>query len=340
MTIGFGVIGAGQMGNVHAAAIGAVADARVVAVADVDEARARQLADEHKLEHCYTDYRKLLEVPDVKAVVVATPDGLHCEPSVASAQAGKHVLVEKPIATTMADADKIIAAADTAKVKLAVGHTVRYDTKHTQISDEINSGALGQVLSIYSRRIAYVTEARRLGGRVSAEQYLAVHDLDLILWFFNDDVVRVTSEIATGPVQEELGIHDMCWIMVKSRRGAVGVVECGWALPAALGCGGDIKLEVIGSKGAAYVDVLPTAVSICTEEGWRFPDVVHWTRLHGDLVGLFREQIRCFVQAIMRDQPPKVTGLDGRRSLEIVLAAKRSYESNVPVTLPLTEEDQ
>ena len=336
MTIGFGIIGAGLMGNVHAAAIDAVADAELIAVADIDAERAGQLAEQHPGSDVLTDYRALLARPEVQAVVIATPDGLHCEPAVDAAGAGKHVLLEKPIATTMEDADRIIAAAEAAQIKLAIGYCSRYDTTHAEIKRQIDTGSLGTVMSVYSRRHAIITEARRLAGRVSVEQYLAVHDLDLMLWYLDDDVVRVTSEIVTGPVYEELGVHDICWIMIKTRRGGVGVVECGWVLSAALGCAGDLRLEVIGAKGSAYADVLPSCLSLCTEEGWQFPDVLHWTKLHGELVGWYREQIRCFVGAIERDEPPRVTGRDGRRSLEIVLAARHSYEKHVPVSLPLT----
>ena len=338
MAVGFGIIGAGMMGNVHADAIDAVADAKLIAVADVDAERAGQLAERHHLSNSSTDYDTLLQLPEVQAVVIATPDPLHCEPAVDAARAGKHVLLEKPIATTMDDADRIIAAATAAGIKLAIGYCSRYDTTHVEIKQQIEAGSLGQVMSVYSRRNAFITEARRLEGRVSVEQYLAVHDLDLMLWYLDDDVTRVTSEIVAGPVYEELGVHDICWIMIKTRRGGVGVVECGWVLPATLGRAGDLCLEVVGSKGCAYADVLPAGLSLCTEEGWQFPDVLHWTGLHGKLVGWYREQIRCFIEAIERDEQPLVTGRDGRRSLEIVLAARQSYKTHTPVSLPLGGE--
>ena len=337
MAIGFGIIGAGQMGAVHAAAIDAVSEAQLIAVADVDAKRADILAGEHGLQYVFTDYNHLLALRNVDAVVIATPDQLHCEPAVASSNAGKHVLLEKPIATNLRDADRIIASSKAANVKLAIGHCSRYDTTHTAIKEQIETGSLGDVMSIYSKRHAFITEARRLGGRVSVEQYLAVHDLDLMLWYLNDEVVRVTAEIVAGPVQNELGVHDICWTMFKTRRGAVGIVESGWVLPAKLGMGGDVRFEVVGSKGIAYGQVLPNTVAICNDDGWQFPDVQHWSKLHGNLVGWYAEQVRCFVQSIERDEPPVATGDDGRRSLEVIIAARYSYQKNETVSLPFTE---
>ena len=122
MAIGFGIIGAGQMGAVHAAAIDAVSEAQLIAVADVDAKRADILAGEHGLQYVFTDYNHLLALRNVDAVVIATPDQLHCEPAVASSNAGKHVLLEKPIATNLRDADRIIASSKAANVKLAIGH--------------------------------------------------------------------------------------------------------------------------------------------------------------------------------------------------------------------------
>ena len=102
-----------------------------------------------------------------------------------------------------------------------------------------------------------------------------------------------------------------------------------------MGRTGDLCLEVIGSRATAFANVLPTPLSLCTEDGWQFPDVWHWTKLHGQLVGWYREQIRCFVETIERDETPIVTGSQARRSLEVILAARQSYENHLPVSLPL-----
>lgn len=98
-------------------------------------------------------------------------------------------------------------------------------TTHSKIKEEIDDGTMGTVISIFGRRNATIEIARRLASRVRIEEFLAAHDLDLILWYLDDKVDRVTSEIVIGPVQEEYGTHDICWIMVKTRRGAVGVVS-------------------------------------------------------------------------------------------------------------------
>jgi predicted dehydrogenase len=334
--VGIGIIGAGLMGDLHACAFATLPQARVCAVADLDEQRASMVAKKNGIDRVFTDYRRLLDLPDVQAVLIATPEPVHADPAVQAARASKHILLEKPIATTLADADRIVAAAREAGVKLQIGYPLRFDTTHVQIKESINNGSLGEVLSVYSRRNNCISEARRLKGRVTVEQYLAIHDVDLILWYLDDDVVRVSAEIVKGPVYAELGQHDICWIMLKTRRGAVGIVECGWVLPAALGRGGDMNIEVVGSKSVAYATILPTPLALCGPGGWEFPDVLHWTKLHGELVGMYREQARCFLNAIIRGEEPLASGEDGRRSLEVILAVAKAYETGLPVTLPLS----
>ena len=336
--VGIGIIGAGLMGDLHACAFAALPQARVCAVADIDEQRASMVAKKNGIDRVFTDYRRLLDLPDVQAVLIATPESVHADPAVQAARAGKHILLEKPIATTLADADRIVAAARDAGVKLQIGYPLRFDTTHVQIKECINNGSLGEVLSVYSRRNNFITEARRLKGRVTVEQYLGIHDADLILWYLDDDVVRVSAEIVKGPVHAELGQHDICWFMLKTRRGAVGIVECGWVLPAALGRGGDMNIEVVGSKSVAYATVLPTPFALCGPGGWEFPDVLHWKILHGELVGMYKEQARCFLNAIIRGEEPLASGEDGRRSLEVILAVAKAYETGLPVTLPLSAQ--
>ena len=331
-----GIIGAGLMGDIHTAALHALSNADIVGIADIDLSRAKAVAQKFEVKHVFADYNELLAMEGVNAVVIATPEPFHKDPAIAAAEAGKHILLEKPIATTLQDSDAIINAARRSGVKLQIGYCCRFDTTHAEIKTRIDNGFMGDILHVFSRRHASINEARRLQGRVTIDEYLAVHDADLLLWYLNDDVVRVSAEIVQGPVYEEFGQHDMCCITLKTKRGAVGVIEVGWVLPEKLGRGGDLDLKVIGSKSVAYATVYPTPLVLCGPDGWEFPDVLHWTSLHGQLVGFYREQARCFLDAIAKDEEPLVTGEMGRKSLEVVLAAQKSYQSDgQAIALPL-----
>ena len=340
--IGIGIIGAGFMGMLHARAFSQLPDAHVPALADPALKSAPSLPDQQEKPGLYMDYSELLAREDVDAVVIATPEDLHRNAVEAAASAGKHILLEKPIATTLEDADAIIDAASEGGVKLMMAHILRFDTRYAQIRAAVTEGTIGKPLVCYARRNAPIQEARRLGGRVEVEDYISVHDLDQAFWFFDDDAVHVSAEIVEGPVMEELGVHDFIWITVKFKGGGLAVIETGWGLsesmvqwkkPESWGGFGDVCLQLIGERGSLYLNYRPMSLSAVDEEGWKFPDTVHWPQLHGEVVGAVLEEDRYFLK-VLRDEREIITrGEDGRRALEVVLAAKQSYTETRIVTL-------
>lgn len=340
--IGIGIIGAGFMGMLHARAFSQLADARVVAASDPALKAAPTLPGRHQPLAFYPEYNTLLERDDVQAVVVATPEYDHREIVVQAAAAGKHVLLEKPIATTLEDADAIIAAANKHQIKLMMAHLLRYDVRYAQIKAAVEAGAIGKPLVCYARRNAPVQEARRLKGRVEVEEYISVHDIDQLFWYFNDRAVKVTAEVVEGPVKQELGVHDFIWITIRFAGGGLGIVETGWGLseqlvkwqrPASWGGFGDVCLELIGEKGSLYLDYRPMTLAAVDEEGWKFPDTLHWPQLHGEVVGDVLEEDRYFLRVLWHNEAIISTAEDGRNALEVVLAAQRSFREDRPVRL-------
>jgi predicted dehydrogenase len=341
-TVGIGIIGAGFMGMLHARALSQLADVQVVAASDPALEAAPQLRGQSEPIQLFPDHRKLLENPDIQAVVIATPETLHREAVEDAAAAGKHILLEKPIATTLEDADRIIEAADKNGIKLMMAHLLRYDVRYAQIKTAVQEGTIGKPLVCYARRNAVVQEARRLGGRVEVEEYISVHDVDQIFWYFDDKAVKVSAEIAEGPVMKELGVHDFIWITIRFKNGGLGIVETGWGLsesivkwqrPSSWGGFGDVCLELIGEKGSLYLDYRPMTLSAVDEEGWKFPETLHWPEMHGEVVGDVLDEDRYFIGVVRGQREIISTGRDGRNALEVVLAAQRSYREDRPVRL-------
>jgi predicted dehydrogenase len=341
-TVGIGIIGAGFMGMLHARALSQLADVQVVAASDPALEAAPQLRGQSEPIQLFPDHRKLLENPDIQAVVIATPETLHREAVEDAAAAGKHILLEKPIATTLEDADRIIEAADKNGIKLMMAHLLRYDVRYAQIKTAVQEGTIGKPLVCYARRNAVVQEARRLGGRVEVEEYISVHDVDQIFWYFDDKAVKVSAEIAEGPVMKELGVHDFIWITIRFKNGGLGIVETGWGLsesivkwqrPSIWGGFGDVCLELIGEKGSLYLDYRPMTLSAVDEEGWKFPETLHWPEMHGEVVGDVLDEDRYFIGVVRGQREIISTGRDGRNALEVVLAAQRSYREDRPVRL-------
>ncbi len=341
-TIGIGIIGAGFMGMLHARALSQLPDVHVVAVSDPAVKEKPRLPDQEQPLDAYQDHAALLARQDIQAVVIASPENLHCKVAIDAARAGKDILLEKPIATTMEDADTIIAETAKQKVKLMMAHLLRYDTRYAQIKDAVDDGAIGRPMVCYARRNASVTEARRLNGRVEVEEYISVHDIDQIFWYFNDRVVKVSAEISEGPVKKELGVHDFIWITIRFAGGGLGIVETGWGLteamakwrrPPSWGGFGDVCLELVGEKGSLYLDYKPMTLTGIDDEGWKFPDTLHWPQMHGEIVGDVLDEDRYFLHVIKGKRPIISSGQDGRNALEVVLAAQRSWREGAPVRL-------
>jgi predicted dehydrogenase len=292
----------------------------------------------------YADYLRMLSQHKPDAVIIATPEPFHLDPVEAAAQAGCHIFLEKPIATSMEDADAIIQSCNAAQVKLMVGYILRFEVSYALIQSAVAEGSIGRFLSAYARRIATINEARRLGGRVSPASYIGVHDIDQMLWYHPVPVKSVYAKALCGRVWEELGTYDSAWIMIEFEDGALGVHEVGWCLPeewakwqspASWGGFGDVRMNVIGTEGNLSLDFTPMDLFGVNREGWKLPDTRHWPAMHNKLVGAARLEVEHFFDCILQDRSPLVTGEDGRRSLEVMLAAEKSIAEGQPVSLPL-----
>ena len=339
-----GVIGAGFMGGLHARVVAESGFGHLAAVADPEVGRGGELAARHGAT-AYPSHEAMLASERLAGVIVATPEPLHRDAVVAAAGHGAAVLVEKPIAASLGDADSMIAACDAAGVSLMVGYILRFEPAYARIKQAAEAGTLGRILTGYARRNAPIGEGRRLAGRTTVVNYLAVHDLDQLLWSNPSPPVRVSAKAVRGKIHEEFGVADFTWITVEFADGSLGVVESGWALsegwagwstPAAWGGFGDVELNLIGTDGLASLDFTPMNLyGVDDREGWRLPDTRHWPVINGRLVGALKNEVDHFLDCVAAGTPPLIDGREGRRSLEVGLAADRSISEGRPVDLPL-----
>lgn len=341
--ITFAVIGAGFMGKVLARVGHELPYARCVAAADVELANAQQLVDEYGGK-AYSDYDEMLDRERADAVIVATPEYLHLQPVLAASQRGSHVFVEKPFATTLADADAMIQGCKDAGVKLMVGHILRFEVNYAMIQAAVQEGNIGRFLSAYARRITPIGEAYRLGGRVSPITYIAVHDIDQILWYHPAPIKSVYGRALKGRVWDVFRTYDCAWLMIEFEDGALGIHEVGWCLPeewagwkkpASWGGFGDVCMNVIGTDGVLNLNFTPMDLFACDHEGWKLPDTRHWPAMNGRLVGAAKLELEHFFECILSGSQPLVSGEDGRRSIEVMIAAELSIAENCIVRLPL-----
>jgi predicted dehydrogenase len=331
-----GMIGAGFMGGIHARIAAELPGADVIAVADIDEARARSVAANYGGQP-YTDYREMLARERLDAVVITTPETDHRNPAVDAAEAGCHIFMEKPLAAALEDADAILQACQKADVRLMTGYILRFEACYAKIHEAIAKGEIGTFLSGYARRNATIQEGRRLGGRTSVINYLSVHDVDQFLWYRpSHEVRKVFAKAIKGRLMEELGVPDFSWLMLEFDDGALGVVECGWALTEGWSGFSDVKMNIIGTHGVLSLDYNPMNLAqVTSDQGWTFPETRHWPVVNERLAGAALLEMDHFIDCVRHNREPIVDGRAGRRSLEVALAAERSLTEGREVSLPL-----
>ncbi len=332
------LVGVGRAGMVHARNYQQnVPDASVVAVVDADLGRAKKEARELGVERCFANIKRALQETEFEAVCIATPTFTHAEIAIVAARAGKHVFCEKPMAITLEEAQAMIDAAQEAGVKLQIGFMRRFDPSFMAAREKIQEGAIGEVMIVKSVGRGPGLPPRWACDPQTSNGMLAEvnsHDFDAIRWLTGSEYERVYAEAGNFKCPELRAefptFYDNAVVSLRMQNGVMGLLD--GTCPATYGY--DARMEVLGSEGVMLIGELPyLKITTCTKEsGVVAPTTPSWRNL-------FREgyiaEARHFVHCILSGEEPRVTGEDGRRAVEIVLAANRSIETGLPVTLPL-----
>jgi len=333
--LGCAVIGLGMMGERHAQLWAELPRTRLVSLYDIVSERAQAVADSTggdvsaTIEQAINDDR-------VQIVSVCTDDQSHVQPCVMAAKAGKHVLVEKPLATSLADCDEIIRACQDAGVKLMVGHVVRFDPRYAVAQQAIAQGQTGDIVQVFGRRNNIVASGRRIGPRTSVAYFLGVHDIDIMRWFTGSDIVRVHAESACK-VLADIPAEDAIFTVMKFANGAVGCLETCWAIPEGVPNTLDARLEVVGTHGRVAVRVGDESLDVASQDRSKRPDIAYGFTMCDQLHGGLRTQLEHFADCVADDAEPLVRDADARAAVEVAVAIHRSLDTGLPVELPLAE---
>jgi predicted dehydrogenase len=334
---GFALIGAGLFGERHAQAYSRHHAVDFVAACDLNGERAKAIAEKYGARTWTTDYRDVLANPDVRAVSVATPDHLHRDVAVACAEAGKHLLVEKPLATTVEDAVAINDAARANGVTLMVDFHNRVNPPMVNARDAIRRGDIGAPAYVYARlsnTTAVATDMLKWASHSSALWFLASHMIDVTRWMLDDEITRVYAVSRDG-ILKGMGVDtaDFHVATVEFSRGTVAVFEHAWILPRTHATVKDLKMEILGSAGAINIDASHNrTLEIYTAEKAAFPDLMAPpTGAH--LTGFVLDSIAYFVDAVTQGAPALATGEDGIATTRAICAIIESAKTGMPIDL-------
>jgi len=304
-------------------------DAELVAVYDDDPQRLREAAERFHVDAAYTDLGRLLDRGDIDAVIVTSENAKHVEHAVPAAKAGKHLIVEKPIATTLGDADAIVKAAEKAGVKLQTAFVMRYHDATATVKQVIERGDIGDLLVITTTNHGTYPDLwfgdKKLAGGGSMMDH-TVHTADLMRWYTGDEVEEVYA-VSGANIRDYLEVEDTGLISLRFRRGVIGSIDCSWSRPSTWPTWGDVWLGILGTNGYIVVDAFRPGVDVVTEGGR-----LRWEYFGSDAD---KNMIADFIRVVEEDGEPRATGWDGRQALEVTLAAYRSVEEGAPVRLPL-----
>src|SRR5947209_18556811 len=308
--VNMGVIGLGRMGQLYTNLLSSqIHGAKLYAVAEIHEQSRSRVAGEFDITRAFADFHELLALPELDAVIIATPTSTHHDLVVAAAEAGKAILCEKPLALTLAETRSAQEAVARAQVPLQVGFMRRFDAAYQRAKTLIDSGQIGFPVTFKSLSRdpfcpdPHYADPAKSGGLILD---MAIHDFDLARWLMNSEVERVTAEgsILVCKVLESVGDIDNAVINMRFVSGALGNIE----VSRNAFYGYDIRTEVLCSEGAVMVGVClcppdslqHTPVLLLTRAGAQHDITPYLMERFGDA---YRTQLQHFTNCLTNDQP-------------------------------------
>ncbi|MCP9485284.1 MAG: Gfo/Idh/MocA family oxidoreductase [Gaiellaceae bacterium MAG52_C11] len=333
--VSVGVIGLGFMGSRWARALAEHPGARLAVVSDVRDELGRELGDRYGARYV-ADPLEAAADGELAGIAICTPEHLHLETALAAIEAGKAVMVEKPLAHTVEAAEQIRARAQALGVPVLAGHILRFEPRYAAAARAIAAGEIGAVQAVRSERIGLVSDQEILRGRTSIPLYYGVHELDLLRWYAGD-VERVCAERSEGVLRARgYDVEDLYSAVLRFRDGAHGTVMIGWSLPAATPGYGIAGMTVIGERGVVRVTQGELGIQHVGEGGLRDLDVHYAPEVHGRLWGALAIEVNHFVACANGSAKPLCTAHDGTEAVRLGLALEESAQAGVPVSIAKT----
>ena len=310
------VIGVGSMGRNHARVLMDIPDVQMVGIADKSLNNAHIVADKYRIP-VYEDHNQLFEECSPSAVIIAVPTTHHREIAIDAIKRGIHVLIEKPIASTIEEAEDIIQTADQHHVIIAVGHIERFNPAVIELKRRIDAGELGQIFMIHARRLS--PYPRRIND-VGVAKDLATHELDMMRYLTGEEVVHVSAEISKVMQSPH---EDIVFGLLRFQNGILGILDVNWVTPTIVR-----ELTITGEKGMFVVNYLsqelffhenPASRQPLERALWDFTvNAGHMTRFQINKREPLRSELESFISAVKTGGKPLINGYDGLATLKLV----------------------
>lgn len=337
----FAIVGCGRIAKKHAEAIHNSKKANLYALCDIDSDRMAELAEKYEVKHIYHDLKEMLENPEIDVVNICTPHHLHADMAIMAIEREKHVVIEKPIATSVEDANRIIEAAKKYNVKATVVHQNRFNNAIQKTRKALEEGKFGKmshgVASIrWNRNEDYYNLDDWRGKSFLKDGILmnqCIHNIDLLIWMMGP-VKRVVGITKTR--FRDIEMEDVGGALLEFESGAIGIIEgAGTVYPKNL----EETLSLFGERGTVSIG----GIAVNRIETWRFSEdfqeeenaIINSQEADPPTVYGYGHQVVVddIVHAIENDVEPYITLEDGKRAMEVILAIYESSKTGLPVDL-------
>ena len=374
--VGIGVIGCGSVAEIaHFPSLSQIPEGELIAVCDVVEEYAKHGVKKWGAKEAYRDYQEMLKRDDISLVIIATPNVYHHKQAIACAEAGKHVIIEKPFACTNYEAWDIVNTAKKYNTKVMVGCNYRFWEQHLIAKELIGQGVIGDLKmgssksheswDLYHEMISYTKfrQDPKLAG-AGALFDLGSHMVDLLLWLMGKEVKRVCgiAKNITRP-QDYTPLDDCVYIQIEFEDNTYGIVDLNRFSPAVTqGC------ELLGTEGTILTSSeaqnpyqsAPMAIYIDRDYNWedlpeiirdyRYPQIFwatdnvtrpvqkRWVSIYPPRGWAYKKMVQHFIECIAYDREPVIKMEDGAKDMEVLCAVFKSMQEDGWVDLPLKEE--
>ncbi len=313
--LGVAVIGVGFWGKNHVRVFNELAETELIAVCDVSKERAISIGEKYGVE-AYSDSKELLERKDIEAVSICTWTTTHSVEAMRALKAGKHTFVEKPLASTIKEAKRIVDFAKREGKHLAVGFIERFNPGVQRTKEILAKGEIGELVSATAKRVSQWPE--RIGDVGIVKDY-AIHEIDIMRNIFEDDPIAVYAKVGN---LKHVKYEDYAQMMLTFQQGKTAFIEANWLTPYKVR-----KLSLTGSDAIVELDYLSQEITIETSKRMTKPRY-EWKEP-------LKLELQNFAEKMIRDEEPEVTGIDGLKALIIAEAAIESSEKDHSIRLNL-----
>ena len=326
----FGIIGAGRIGRVHAKTLAfRLPQAQTIAIADLNREAAESLAAHCGIPRVAESGSEIIADPAIEAVLICSPTETHADFIVAAAKAGKHIFCEKPIAHSLDEIDRALAAVKAAGVKLQVGFNRRFDANFARVRQSVASGEIGapHLMHIVSRDpapppLSYI----RVSGGIFID--MTIHDFDMARFLIGDEVEEIYTAggVMVDPEIGKAGDLDTALVLMRFRNGVIATIDN--SRKAVYGY--DQRVEILGSEGKIETGNCYPNQAVVSSGKTMYRDLP-FNFFMERYTESYAAELRSFTQAVLENRQTEVTGIDGRIPVVMAIAARKSYDEHRPV---------